>query len=390
MATPYGDAVAADNPTVWWRFAESSGTAAADSGATGSYVGTHTGATAGAAALTDDENDAAVSYDGTDDYTLPFDASLDSVTGLDADIYPFSLECIIQTSSAAEMVAVSMMIATNNTRFREIGVSGGVAFALISTPTIVNTLSGGSGLDDGEKHHLAAVWVSATERYLYVDGVLVDGSNAEDSDGDINGFNNFRFGVGARLRNYVNQARSHYFSGVIDEAACYLQKALSAERVAAHAAAMTADTPDTFTATASLTASATELSATAEVTDPVYEATAALIASASTLSGAATFVVPTYSGEAALVAAASTLHAEATFDAPTFTGTADLTAAASVLTGEAEFDAPVFVGSAELIASAAVLDAIAILVTDVGPTGPGITVATHVHKPGSVAVRVGP
>lgn len=247
MATPYGDAVSVDNPTVWWRFAESNGTTANDSGVTGNYDGTHIGATVGATALTDDDSDAAVSYDGTDDYTWR-DESLDNVTGVDADNYPFSLECIIQTSSAAEMVAVTIYQKATHLRAREIGINGGVAFSRLSNTSAA--LSGGSNLNDGEKHHLAAVWVNETERYLYVDGVLVDGSDDESSVSVTEAVpNRFQFAVGARLYNLNSSGTRNYFAGTIDEAACYLQKALSAERVAAHAAAMTADAPEPPTAT---------------------------------------------------------------------------------------------------------------------------------------------
>ena len=79
--------------------------------------------------------------------------------------------------------------------------------------TIQSIVSSGAGVGDGAWHHLVATFVSATERYLYLDGVQVAGSASETSQGINTNMSEIR--VGADQSNGV----SSYFDGLLDDVA---------------------------------------------------------------------------------------------------------------------------------------------------------------------------
>jgi len=123
--------------------------------------------------------------------------------------------------------------------------------------------------------------------------------------------------------------------------------------------------PATYTATASLTAGAATLSASATFAPGTKTATAALSAGSATLAASASFAPGTKTAAAALTAPAATLAASATFDAPAYTAAAGLSAAPATLAATATHAAPVYTAAGALTAAPATLAATAVFATAV-------------------------
>jgi hypothetical protein len=117
-----------------------------------------------------------------------------------------------------------------------------------------------------------------------------------------------------------------------------------------------------FTATASLTAGAAVLAATATSADPVYTGTATLTASRATLSATGTTSDPTYTGTGTLTTPRPTLAALGSTSDPVYTGAGVLTAGAATLAGSALSAGAIYQGNAALTAPRATLAASATFV----------------------------
>lgn len=110
-------------------------------------------------------------------------------------------------------------------------------------------------------------------------------------------------------------------------------------------------------ATATLTAGAATLSASAQHDVPEYDADAALTAGAATLSAEATHEARTYDADATLAAGAATLSASGEHDAPGNDGDATLTAGAATLSASGAFEVKTYGAVATLVAAAVTLSA---------------------------------
>lgn len=221
----YADEVLADNPFLYWRLGDASGTVATDSsgnGRTGAYTN---GPTLGASSLlVSDTANKAVTFDGVNDWvlaapSLPLPSS-------------FSAECWIKTTTSTAGFLVNIYPNASADRVfllqvTPVGADMRASFIVLNTSGTSATITQATGnVANGNAHHIVGTFSGGTLT-LYVDGVSVGSTTlagtVRTSTGDF-------FGVGGRLTSTVP------FNGVIDEAA-YYATALSSGRVAAHYAA---------------------------------------------------------------------------------------------------------------------------------------------------------
>lgn len=189
--------------------------------------------------LTDESNSIALSSVGTPLYAqtgkvgnaITFDGSTDAFISANnilngtIDAYPFSIGTWVKTSTAAQGVAASFVASNkdNSYAFQSVEATGAIRSSIRNTSTL-SLITTGTGFGDGSWYFVVGVYVSATERYLYVDAVEEQGSASEtsatfDTDWD-------EFGIG-RLDDSTPGA---YFNGEIDEVFIF-GKALSADEI---------------------------------------------------------------------------------------------------------------------------------------------------------------
>ncbi|MCK4282723.1 MAG: hypothetical protein KAX44_00275 [Candidatus Brocadiae bacterium] len=157
-------------------------------------------------ALTKDrfgESDCAYLFDGKDDYI-----QLDNpVSG-----FPFSINAWVMTSNTGEGGVVSLAYTGSNGRYYLMGIREGKA-CLVANNAASSRLDSGTSIADGQWHMLTAVFVSDTNRRLYVDGVPAASSTEPVSYyGSAN-----KMSIG-RLERH---SPSDYFNGSIDDVRIY-------------------------------------------------------------------------------------------------------------------------------------------------------------------------
>lgn len=214
----YSGEVLADSPLAYWRLGEASGTTMADSsgnGRTGTYSGTYT---LGATGLVTGDTDTCVDF--TNGQSLVEDAAW-------MDVAVITVEAIVLLDSVSQEMLVERdsQGAGGGGRSWQFRLNSGkfefIAFPGPTTSQSVTTLSAGT------KYHLAATY-DGTEIRLYINGVL-DKTTA-------------KTGALAASGQPIHVGRSWASGswptdGRMDEVAIY-GTALSASRIAAHAAAM--------------------------------------------------------------------------------------------------------------------------------------------------------
>ena len=215
----YGAAVYADQPDLFWRLGEASGTSAADAGAAlnpGTYVG---GVTLGATGAVDGLANTAATFNGSNGFV----ASVSSFTNPTT----YSTEAWFRTTSTTGGKIVGFGsaatgLSSSYDRHVYLQNDGKVVFGtytgvqnLLTTPTAYN---------DGQWHQVVATQ-GADGMKLYLDGQLIR-SNTVTGAQNYTGY--WRVG-GDRTWN----STSSYLAGTIDEAAVY-PTVLSAQRVAQH------------------------------------------------------------------------------------------------------------------------------------------------------------
>ena len=217
----YGSAVYTDNPDIYWRLNDATGSAtAADSSrtlSTGDYRPTTSATkTTGAVAGT---TDAAGLFNGTSTGV----ASRTLVQGPNT----FTIEAWVKSTSplGGKVVGFSGNQTTtggNYDRMIYLQTDGKAVFGV--NPTARVTLVSPTALNDGQWHHVVGT-LGATGARFYVDGTLV-GSAAATTAQSYTGY--WRAGSGTTWG-----STSAYLAGTIDEVAVY-PSALPADRVAAH------------------------------------------------------------------------------------------------------------------------------------------------------------
>lgn len=217
----YSAAVLADSPLAYWRLGESSGTTMVDSsgnGRDGTYAG---GYTLGATGLLTGDADTCVDF--TNGEGRVADAAWMDVTSITVD-------CVVNLDAVNEEMLVerdSQGVGSDSRVFQFRVANGFLEFIYFTQSWGSNLARGSTTLQAGITYHLAATYDGTTAR-VYVDGVQ-DGTH--DRVDTLN--------TGTR---FINVGRSGYADiwpsdGRIDEVA-YYGTALSAARIAAHAAAV--------------------------------------------------------------------------------------------------------------------------------------------------------
>jgi hypothetical protein len=225
-----------DQPLAYYRFEETSGSVAKNSGSTGGDGAYYTGdeATPGAGGTPSspkgaagprppafagfDANNHSATFDGVGEWV---DTKNEFLNGLGA----FSLEYWVSTADRANQAAREGIVGQNDA----------VEYGFIDANTIQIWTPGGGSLNatdsfpDNEWHHIATI-ASGTDIRNYFDGVLVGtGGTATTSYGA--SIYNVHIGGGG-----VFDPTGNYFNGNIDEVAIF-NKAIPADRIAAHYAA---------------------------------------------------------------------------------------------------------------------------------------------------------
>ena len=250
-ADDYGKAVFLDDPLLYWRLGEASGSLANDSGANdndGTYYGNVThGSPAGVRGTTDR------SAQFSDNTNVASTSSFNNPT-------VYSIEAWFETTDPAPRGKIIGFgnqrsgLSSSYDRHVYMTSSGRIVFGTYTGQ--LNTITSPSSYADGLWHHVVATQSSAGMR-LYLDGTLV-GSDPQTGAQNYSGY--WRVGGDTSW-----DASGPWFSGMIDEAAVY-DKALSASTVADHFAAGSLIPPANVNPVARFTATGGELTASFDAT----------------------------------------------------------------------------------------------------------------------------
>lgn len=225
----YSAEVLADSPLAYYRLGESSGTTLVDSsgnGRNGTFAG---GVTHGAGRLQLADTDTATDFNGTTGK-----ATVSSPTWLNNAA--ITIECLYQPdviSGQRQLVDRDEASGAGGVRQWQWRItSAGKLEAILFTSAGTKTVTGGTTLTAGAKHHGAVVY-DGTDIRLYLDGVLDAAPVA--AAGTLTSAGTQALTIGYSWFN--GGAGSSFFDGIIDEVAIY-STALSAARIAAHVAAI--------------------------------------------------------------------------------------------------------------------------------------------------------
>lgn len=239
--TAYQTAVLGDNPYLYYRLGETSGTTAADTsgnGRSGTYTGSPTLGEPGAATV----GDTAVTFDGINDY-----AAATNSTGFGSVMDGSSFEFILSTTTTNRLrlfgtynlgTNTAVEITLNENGFGNGALANGVRLYLRADGgTDLGATFTNASLFSGDFHHLVLTYDStggANRVTAFVDGVAqtmtYTNSNAPSN------FSNFGFDPTLGARN-VRGAIGSFFPGTIDEFAMY-DTVLSETEAGAHFAAI--------------------------------------------------------------------------------------------------------------------------------------------------------
>jgi PKD repeat protein len=241
----YGAAVYNDDPTLYWRLGESTGSAAADSGQQenpGTYAG---GVTQGLTGALSGVNNSAASFGAgsgvssnaqfNNPATYSLETWFNTTTTVGGKLIGFGNAQTGQSSSYDRHVYMQD--------------DGTLVFGTYTGQ--LNTVTSGSPYNDGNWHHAVAIQSSGGMK-LYVDGVLV-GTNPQTGAQDYSGY--WRIGGDTTW-----SSSSPWFNGKLDEVAVY-SSALSAQDIANHYSLGSSAAPANVAPTAAFTSTVDHLSA---------------------------------------------------------------------------------------------------------------------------------
>jgi PKD repeat protein len=223
-ADAYGQAVIADNPTLYWRLNDASGPTAADAtanGNNGAYSGGITYQVPSTVAP-----GTAVTFDGASGQL----ATTQAVAA--PSVYSEELWFKTTSTSGGTLIAFGDQpsgLSSNHDRQVYLLNSGQLVFGVWTGQN--NTVTSAKSYNDGQWHQVVATQ-GPDGMTLYVDGQAV-GANPTTQAQPFTGY--WRVG-GENLLGWPGPASSNYLAGSIDEVSVYTSE-LSAARVAAHFAA---------------------------------------------------------------------------------------------------------------------------------------------------------
>jgi hypothetical protein len=211
------------DPRAYWRLGETAGATAADSkktsfgnpARTGAYVG---GVTLGQpGGLTGPANgNPAARFDGVDDHVVIADEGAFDFSG------PLSVEAWVKVGAWTREWQALVTKGDSAWRLSRFGNTRRISFETTSAAGH-HSLPSSLDLDDGQWHHVAAVY-DGRAKFLYVDGAL----DAFAPYAETLGRNDWPVMLGENA-----QARGRYFNGWLDEVAVYA-RALTPAEVTAH------------------------------------------------------------------------------------------------------------------------------------------------------------
>lgn len=222
---PYRSAVLADTPSLYWRLNETTGTTAADTGASarpGTYAGPYSRAQPGA--LVSESTDTAVSLT----------QAVITANTTAAGPTTFSVEAWMNTSSNTggrligwgDGSGTTMSTAARVDRQLYLAPTGTVYFGIGTAKTVI---ASSASLNNSVWHHVVGTYTTGTGNMrLYVDGTL-QGSATATTNGTANGY----WRAGAEAMTGWTGNPDTYYDGLLDEVAVYAT-ALTATRVKAH------------------------------------------------------------------------------------------------------------------------------------------------------------
>lgn len=217
VGTDYRSTILADSPVAYYRLGESSGTTASDE--TGSYDATYTNSpTLGEDGVISGDASTSVSLASASNQYAEIDSNL-SITA-----YPFTIEAWVKTTATADSTVGSFVVNTTNNQMFALRVdASGYAYTYARNTSGVLAEST-TAVNDGDWHHIVAVFAASNDRTIYVDGYAEDTHTAAVTLPAINRFSIGRMG---------DTSPGSYFNGTVDEVAVY-DTALSASTIASH------------------------------------------------------------------------------------------------------------------------------------------------------------
>lgn len=167
VGTDYRSTILADSPVAYYRLGESSGTTASDE--TGSYDATYTNSpTLGEDGVISGDASTSVSLASASNQYAEIDSNL-SITA-----YPFTIEAWVKTTATADSTVGSFVVNTTNNQMFALRVdASGYAYTYARNTSGVLAEST-TAVNDGDWHHIVAVFAASNDRTIYVDGYAED------------------------------------------------------------------------------------------------------------------------------------------------------------------------------------------------------------------------
>jgi uncharacterized protein YaiE (UPF0345 family) len=237
MATSYATEVELDNPLVWWRLGESSGTTANDnSPGTGDYDGTYSGSpTLGVvdSPLTPSDG-TSVTFDGSNDYVSVASVPIGTHYGVECWVRP--------TNISATRTLVNLYAASYSPLTVKVDTSGNVLVSMHDG----SALTFAAGVTAGAWHHLfvqverteSGSPASAVSVSVWINGAMVGSAQADSV------LTTTEVGL-VTLNLARHQSDGEYFAGTVKELAFYTDSLIGTAAVGRPLAHYTAATSTT-------------------------------------------------------------------------------------------------------------------------------------------------
>lgn len=209
----YSELILASNPVAYYRMGDSSETTVLDDSSGNGRIGSRFGATTGAASLIpNDPENAAMSFDGSNDW-----CEINALQGISDEFAAagITVEFWCAYSAPHETYAV---LALNSTSIANV-----VHFNVAETPRVFlngESYDGSIVTDDGAPHHVAITYTPGGQIHLFVDGVEDTAGEFPVTGEDIP-FNaiSTTWSIG---QEFDGSNTSNHYEGVLDELAIYV------------------------------------------------------------------------------------------------------------------------------------------------------------------------